>query len=383
VSTSPTSAASVNTAFETAVIIAVLANDSDPDGTLDPATVTIVDQPTRGTAQVNPDGTITYTPNPGESGEDSFTYTVADDQGAVSDPATVTIGIGTAPNQPPVAENDQVNTGFETAIIIAVLANDSDPDGTLDPATVTIVDQPTRGTAEVNPDGTITYTPNPGESGEDSFTYTVADDQGAVSNPATVDVTVDPPVEQPPDDPEPDPLLSLNLITGTGGNDRIIGSEDDDIIFGLAGNDQLEGRGGDDIVFGGRGNDRISGGTGDDILVGGPGNDQLDGGPGLDIALFAGDFADFRIISAGPRVQVQDRGGNNEGNNTLTAIEILQFDDGFFDVASRTFNEGYANDRVEALMTRDGFSTDPSPDFVTPVSVAQVENLVTPGETVT
>jgi Ca2+-binding RTX toxin-like protein len=158
-------------------------------------------------------------------------------------------------------------------------------------------------------------------------------------------------------DVSPEPL---NVIIGTTGNDRLDGTDGDDIILGLAGDDRLEGRDGNDIIFGGRGNDRLFGGPGDDILVGGPGNDQLDGGPGLDVAIFAGDYADFRITKAGPRVQVQDRVGS-EGKDTLTAVEILQFNNGFLDLGDNSFNEGYANARVAALMTRPGFTTDPDP----------------------
>ena len=285
-----------------------------------------------------------------------------------------------SPNLAPFARDDFafVIAGSETAI--DVLHNDSDPDGAIVPSSVMLVSQPLLGTAEANEDGTINYKPNPDAIGEDSFNYTVADNLGAVSNFATVTVTI----EQPPEEPEPDPLLSLNLIIGTDRNDRIIGSEDDDIIFGFAGNDRIEGRDGNDILFGGRGNDRLSGGPGDDILVGGPGNDQLDGGDGIDVALFAGDFADFRITSAGPRVQVQDRVGN-EGNNTLTAIDILQFDDGFLDLRDNNFSEGYADDRVEALLTTPGFSTDPDPafasNFAPSPSIAQVETLVVESET--
>ena len=176
--------------FETALVINVLANDDDPDGSLDPATVQVTGQGSKGTAVANPDGSITYTPNAGETGDDSFAYTVADDNGDVSNEATVTVTIGTAPNQPPVAANDQANTAFETAVIIALLANDDDPDGVLDPASVTITTDPTFGTVEVNPDGTVTYTPNAGASGDDSFAYTVADENGAVSDEATVTVSV-------------------------------------------------------------------------------------------------------------------------------------------------------------------------------------------------
>ena len=114
--------------------------------------------------------------------------------------------------------------------------------------------------------------------------------------------------------------------------------------------------------------------------MGGPGNDQLDGGPGLDIALFAGDYAGFNIQGGGAVRQVQDTTGT-EGNNTIRDIEILQFDDGFLDLRDSSFNEGYANERVEALMTRPGYSTDPDPTFVAPISVAQVEGLVTESET--
>jgi len=80
----------------------VLANDSDSDGTLDPATVAIVSQPGNGSASVDAsNGAITYTPAAGFSGEDSFTYTVMDNEGAASNAAPVTITV----IAPPVVEN--------------------------------------------------------------------------------------------------------------------------------------------------------------------------------------------------------------------------------------------------------------------------------------
>jgi hypothetical protein len=75
---------------------------------------------------------------------------------------------------------------------VVVLANDSDADGTLDPTTVTLSVSPTpaKGTATVNADGTITYKPRAGKTGADAFAYTVRDNQGAISNSATVRIDV-------------------------------------------------------------------------------------------------------------------------------------------------------------------------------------------------
>lgn len=94
-------------------------------------------------------------------------------------------------NQAPLAEDDLAETVEESAVVINVLANDTDPDGSLDPGTVTVVRVPGNGQTQVNgTTGAITYTPAAGFSGEDSFDYTVRDDRGAVSNAATVFVTV-------------------------------------------------------------------------------------------------------------------------------------------------------------------------------------------------
>jgi FtsP/CotA-like multicopper oxidase with cupredoxin domain len=97
---------------------------------------------------------------------------------------------GPSPNNPPTANDDSASTDENTAVTIEVLANDEDSDGTLEPSTVTVVTPPTDGQAIVNADGTITYMPDTGFTGTDSFEYTVEDDDGAVSNIATVTVVV-------------------------------------------------------------------------------------------------------------------------------------------------------------------------------------------------
>jgi hypothetical protein len=95
----------------------------------------------------------------------------------------------------PIADDDTATTPADVPVVIDVLANDDDPDGALDPATVALVTAPTAGSTSIDPSsGKITYTPAAGASGDFVFTYTVADDTGLVSNEATVTVTVDEPV---------------------------------------------------------------------------------------------------------------------------------------------------------------------------------------------
>ena len=68
----------------------MLANDSDPNG--DALHLGGFTQPDHGTVVLNHDGTLTYTPNDGFSGTDSFAYAVTD--GHLTDTATVTVGVG-------------------------------------------------------------------------------------------------------------------------------------------------------------------------------------------------------------------------------------------------------------------------------------------------
>ena len=183
----------VATAFESAIDINVLANDSDPEN--DPLSVISNTQPSNGTVAINPDGTLTYSPNTGFSGSDVFEYTISDGQGG-EDTATVTVSVGSPPpppppgEQPPVAVDDSASTAEDTEVTFSVTANDFDPDGDLDVGTVIVVSGPSNGSVLVNADGTIVYTPDADYNGADVFTYTVADSGGLVSNTATVNLQV-------------------------------------------------------------------------------------------------------------------------------------------------------------------------------------------------
>ena len=119
--------------------------------------------------------------------------------------ATVTVTV-TAVSDPPVAADDTAATDG-LAVTIPVLANDRDADG--DVLRVRSVTDPANGTATVNADGTITYTPVAGFRGTDVFSYTIEDANGNLAT-ARISVTVDPPPsvlpggeERPAPQPEP------------------------------------------------------------------------------------------------------------------------------------------------------------------------------------
>ena len=273
------------TTEDTAVVVNVLANDTDgaPDG--DELMVTGTTTPANGSVTINADGTITYTPNSGFVGTDTFDYTVSDGQGGTVT-ATVTVEVGAGTTQPqlpgvpestdiadqsandgdsvnldvsghfsdpdgqsltyaatglppglsidpntgqitgtidpgaskhgpytvrvtaidpdgnhvteeftfdvanpaPDAVDDMVNTDVDTPIDIVAMANDSDPDG--DALHIALINQqPANGTVTINTDGTITYTPNSGFTGTDSFTYVLEDANGG-RDEATITVNV-------------------------------------------------------------------------------------------------------------------------------------------------------------------------------------------------
>jgi hypothetical protein len=162
------------------VTIAVLDNDSDVD---DKALTVAADQAHHGSVEPNEDGTLTYTPEPDYHGEDSFSYRALD-ANAKSDPAKVTIVVGAVPD--PVVNDDAATTSEGTPVTIDVLANDVEVDG----LTLAVLD-PSNGTVTGNADGTVTYVPNPGFTGKDSFFYTLSDGTSE-SLRARVEVTVTP-----------------------------------------------------------------------------------------------------------------------------------------------------------------------------------------------
>ncbi|MHC4403225.1 MAG: carboxypeptidase regulatory-like domain-containing protein, partial [Planctomycetota bacterium] len=135
---------------------------------------------------------------PGDFGHTYTFYSIAADNVGHREPAPATpdAQITTPPNDSPVANDDYVIARLNTALIIDVLANDTD-DGVLDPTRVRVSYPAGHGTLVVNDDGTITYTPEVDYLGPDSFQYKVKDDHRAESNATTVTITVKPPNDPP------------------------------------------------------------------------------------------------------------------------------------------------------------------------------------------
>lgn len=177
----------------TAKEIDVLANDTpNPGGESDTVTLSIEagDGPAHGTVSVT-NNVVTYTPDDDFVGTDSFVYTLSDGQGGV-DTATVSITVNEIANNAPIANNDTAVVTKNTAKVIHVLGNDTpNPGGETDTVTLSIAtgDEPAHGTVSIS-NNVLTYTPETGFVGTDSFVYTLSDDKGA-SDTATVSITVE------------------------------------------------------------------------------------------------------------------------------------------------------------------------------------------------
>ena len=179
---------SVTTTEDTPVEISLIGSDSDSD----PLAYSIVTVPSHGSLSGTAPN-LTYTPNTNFNGSDSFTFKV-NDGAADSAPAAVSITVSPV-NDPPVANDDTATTQEDKPIAtIDVLANDTDIDNVgrylyLDTLSLTAVSQGTNGSVTINPDSTLSYSPNANFYGSDTFTYTISDNKG-LTDTARVNVTV-------------------------------------------------------------------------------------------------------------------------------------------------------------------------------------------------
>ena len=191
----------VTTAASQPVAINVLAATTDVNRDDVLSVVGLNTTATRGSVTLGANGVATYAPGAafaylavGTTATDSFGYTVTDNHGATST-STVTVTVAGTWLRP-VATAEAAATTAKQPVTIAVLASDSDPEPGQALSLTALNLAGTKGTAVLNANGTVTYTPGAayvslpvGATATDAFGYTVSDGHG-VSSTGTVRVTV-------------------------------------------------------------------------------------------------------------------------------------------------------------------------------------------------
>ncbi|WP_298781021.1 tandem-95 repeat protein, partial [uncultured Polaribacter sp.] len=183
------------TEMNTPVSGSLLPNDFDVNGDVITINTTPISNPENGTVVINADGTYTYVPNPGFVGKDVFTYEICDD-GTPQECDTAVVVITVLPDNgtnDTYANDDGYNTDNGEAVSGNVLDNDTDPEANDQTVNEVPVVNVSNGTLTLNSDGTFTYVPNAGFTGNDFFVYTVCDNgTPVVCDIATVTITVNP-----------------------------------------------------------------------------------------------------------------------------------------------------------------------------------------------
>lgn len=201
----PTAGAdSATTGYGVAVTVPVLANDTDPDN--DRLTVASAQTVATEGGTVSCGATsCTYTPPIGLVGVDSFTYVVDDGHGGRAT-GTVTIRVG-----PPTvtAVDDAAETDAGATVLVPVTANDSAQSGL--PLTAAMA-QPAAHGAVACSGSVCSYTPDPGFTGNDSFTYSVADGRGGSDTASVTVMVAAPPATDPPPTPATDPATPAEPV---------------------------------------------------------------------------------------------------------------------------------------------------------------------------
>jgi len=196
------------TNLNTAVTTSVLNNDKSGNiGTdLVPSSVSIVTQPVNGTAVANSDGTITYTPTSGFSGNDSLVYKVCDNATPANCQTTLVYYkvLSTGASSVTSAIDDYAfvnNNKTGTASVSGnVLSNDKNSAGSA--LTASLVTGPTaaQGTLKFNADGSFTFVPALGFNGPIDIVYNACTgDSPAICAKATLHIVVNPPPTINPD----------------------------------------------------------------------------------------------------------------------------------------------------------------------------------------
>lgn len=194
------------------ITITVLANDTEGSSPLVPGSVRLIDPSTgdkvttvtlsgEGTYTVGTDGKVTFTPDANYVGNSTIKYTVEDENGLESNEGTIAIIVeGVAAEIAPTAIDDHAITPYGQAVTIPVLSNDQAGSSPIVPSTVKLIDEagnrvsmvsiPGEGRYSVNASGIVTFEPAENFTGTSTVTYEVTDENGLVSNVATITVEV-------------------------------------------------------------------------------------------------------------------------------------------------------------------------------------------------
>ncbi|MBZ6379516.1 hypothetical protein B5C34_07390 [Pacificimonas flava] len=283
---------------DAAILIDVLANDSDPDG--DPLSIDSVLSPNRGgTVSVEGDQ-IRFEPFANFNGQAEFSYTVVDAGGLTSE-ASVIVTVDPVNDLP---EATPLTVEIEAGEPVTLTPTGEDIDD--DPLTVVSIGTAANGAAVLNSDGSVTYTPAAGFTGEDSFSFLISDGNGGTDE-GQVTVLVG---EE--GDPTAFPAIGARLVLGSG---EIAG-------IGEAATEILGTRlGSETVILLGEGQYRFGGSF----------------NQGGDTIVVAGQFMDFTVTREGSTLFLYDSGETLislalSGTDPVTMI----FDDAAYDVSFST-----------------------------------------------
>ncbi|WP_340643884.1 Ig-like domain-containing protein, partial [Phenylobacterium sp.] len=157
-------------------------------------TISAAENPPHGQAIVNSGTSLTYIPNTGYVGGDTFRYTIADgDSGVASAQIFVNVTPLASANRSPTAVDDtfmvadRASGSVDGVTVLRPTLNDRDPD--YDVLTVSSTTTPWHGTATITGGSLIEYVPATSYSGADSFSYTISDGRGGTAT-ANIALTI-------------------------------------------------------------------------------------------------------------------------------------------------------------------------------------------------
>ena len=267
--------------------------------------------PAHGSASINAQGELSYTPQANFYGGDVVAFDIVGAAG--SNRYLAFVSVLPINDQGPVGRDGDY-LAQSAALFQSKLPVATDVDG--DTLSYTIVSSPAHGDLILNAQGDFSYRSADGYVGTDSFRYMVSDGMGGNAS-YSARLTV---------------AGVSTLFAGTPAADTLAAQPGDDGYSGFAGNDRITGGGGDDVI---------------------------DGGPGMDTAFYISKRSNFTLTRTGTGWKVDDKTGK-EGHDQLVSVERLKFSD--FNVALDL--DGYAGQAAQIVRALLGSQSLKSKDYM-------------------